>query len=88
MIMDNPSSHKVKGVVEAIRRAQARVRYLPPYSPDLNPIELMFSKLKTLIHAACERTMEGLWQRIGKLLSQFPQPECTNYIRHCGYTQK
>ena len=61
VVMDNLSSHKVRGVREAIEAVGARVRYLPPYNPDLNPIELMFSKLKRLIRAAGERTVEALW---------------------------
>jgi transposase len=62
------------------------VYYLPPYSPDLNPIEKMFSKLKTLLRTSAERTTEALWNRIGTLLDQFTPSECQNYIRSCGYT--
>nr|WP_315851333.1 IS630 family transposase [Alienimonas californiensis] len=87
VVMDNLSAHKVAGVAEAIRAVGAKARYLPPYSPDLNPIELLFSKLKRLIRAAGERTVEGLWRRIGELLDRFPPSECRNYLRHCGYTR-
>ena len=61
--------------------------YLPPYSPDLNPIELAFSKLKRLLRDAAERTVEALWQTIGRLLQRFSPAECANYIRHCGFAQ-
>ena len=61
--------------------------YLPPYSPDLNPIELAFSKLKHLLRDAAERTVEELWQTIGRLLKRFSPEECGNYIRHCGFAQ-
>lgn len=88
VIMDNLSSHKVAGVDEAIRSAGARVRYLPPYSPDLNPIEMMFAKLKHQIRSASERTMDALWNCIGRLTTMFSVTECENYIRHAGYTQK
>lgn len=87
VIMDNLNSHKVAGVAEAIQSVGARVRYLPPYSPDLNPIEMMFSKLKQLIRSAKERTIEALWSRIGELMRAFSPSECSNYIRHAGYNQ-
>ncbi len=86
VIMDNLSSHKRTGVREAIESVGANVRYLPPYSPDLNPIELAFSKLKTLLRKAGERTKEALWNRIGELVDTFTPDECRNYFRHCGYT--
>jgi len=85
--MDNLNSHKVAGVVEAIRSVGARVRYLPPYSPDLNPIENMFAKLKHLIRKSGQRMLETLWQDIGKLLDYFAPNECWNYIQHAGYTK-
>jgi transposase len=87
VVLDNLSSHKVSGVREAIEGAGATVLYLPPYSPDLNPIELAFSKLKRLLRDAAERTFDGLWQTIGRLLDRFSPAECTNYIRHCGFAQ-
>ena len=85
VVMDNLSSHKVAGVREAIEAAGAKVVYLPPYSPDLNPIELVFSKLKWLLRSASPRTIESLWEFLGKSLDQFPPNECQNYFRHCGY---
>ena len=87
VVLDNLSSHKVSGVREAIEAAGARLLYLPPYSPDLNPIELAFSKLKRLLRDAAERTVEELWQTIGRLLERFSPEECGNYIRHCGFAQ-
>jgi transposase len=86
VIMDNLGSHRVTGVREAIEGAEARLLYLPPYSPDLNPIENAFSKLKGLLRRAAERTVEGLWTAIGRLLDRFDPSECRNFFRHCGYT--
>lgn len=88
VVMDNLASHKVAGVREAVERAGARVLYLPPYSPDLNPIELAFSKLKRLLRKAAERTRDGLWSAIGRLLGEFTPDECRNYIKHCGYAAR
>lgn len=85
VVMDNLSAHKVAGVRTAIESAGARVVYLPPYSPDMNPIELVFSKFKWLMRSAAERTVEGLWRLCGQLLDQFTASECKNYFRHCGY---
>jgi transposase len=85
VIMDNLQSHKSKDVEQAIEAAGAKLLFLPPYSPDLNPIEMAFSKLKTLLRKAAERTQETLWQRIGLLLDEFKPQECQNYIRHAGY---
>ena len=87
VVMDNLSSHKVSGVREAIEAAGATLRYLPPYSPDYNPIEQVFAKLKTLLRKAQARTVEALWSTIGALLDQFSSSECERYIRHCGYCQ-
>ena len=87
VVLDNLSSHKVSGVREAIEACGATLLYLPPYSPDLNPIELTFSKLKRLLREAAERTVEALWKTIGTLLDQFSPTECANYIRHCGFAQ-
>lgn len=86
VVMDNLSAHKVAGVREAIEAVGARAVYLPPYSPDLNPIELVFAKFKWLVRSAGERSMEGLWQLCGKLLDCFTAEECHNYFSHCGYT--
>jgi transposase len=85
VVMDNLASHKVPGVREAIAGAGAQVAYLPPYSPDLNPIELVFSKLKWLLRSAGERTVDGLWNLLGRVLDDFPPDECGRYFRHCGY---
>lgn len=87
VVMDNLSSHKVSGVRQAIEAAGAALRYLPPYSPDYNPIEQVFAKLKTLLRKAQARTLETLWRTIGSLLDQFSSGECERYIRHCGYCQ-
>jgi len=87
IVLDNLSSHSVSGVREAIEACGASLLYLPPYSPDLNPIELAFSKLKRLLRDAAARSVEALWTTIGRLLSQFSPRECANYIRHCGFAQ-
>lgn len=86
VVMDNLSSHKVKGVRKAIRAAGARLAYLPPYSPDLNPIEKVFSKLKAMLRKHGGRTVDALWNRIGNLIDKFAPIECQNYFRHCGYS--
>ena len=85
VVMDNLSSHKVHGVRQAIKAAGAQLRYLPPYSPDLNPIEQVFAKLKTLLRRTAARTQESLWSAIGTLLDNFSAAECGRYIQHCGY---
>lgn len=85
VILDNLSSHKPAAVREAIERVGASLVYLPPYSPDFNPIEQAFAKFKWLLKSLAKRTVEGLWQACGQLLDQFTEPECRNYIRHCGY---
>jgi len=85
VVMDNLSSHKKVGVRQAIERVGAQLLYLPPYSPDFNPIELAFSKFKRLLRTAAERTVEALWQTCGKLLDRFQEQECRSYFRHCGY---
>lgn len=85
VVMDNLNSHKVAGVQAAIERVGAEVLYLPPYSPDFNPIEQVFAKFKWLVRSAAERTVAGLWKRCGELLQRFTQTECRNYFRHCGY---
>lgn len=85
VVMDNLSSHKVSGVREAIEAAGAELRYLPPYSPDLNPIELAFSKLKKLLRDGAARTVDKLWDLCGTILDQFTEAECRNYFRHRGY---
>jgi transposase len=85
VIIDNLGSHKGKAVRRAIRAAGARLFFLPPYSPDLNPIEQAFAKLKTLLRKAAERTVEATWKRIGALLQTFTPQECANYFRNAGY---
>lgn len=85
VIMDNLSCHKRVGVKEAIESVGAELMYLPPYSPDLNPIELAFSKLKTLLRKAAARTTEELEKAIVKILDQFENQECINYFRKAGY---
>jgi transposase len=79
------SAHKVPGVRDAIEATGARLLYLPPYSPDFNPIEQLFAKLKALLRKAAERSVEGLWNRIASLLDAFPPDECANYFRNSGY---
>jgi transposase len=85
VVMDNLGSHKGHAIRKAIRAAGARLVFLPPYSPDLNPIEQVFAKLKTLLRKAEERTAEGVWRRIGNLLQNFTPQECANYLRNAGY---
>jgi transposase len=88
VVMDNLAAHKVAGVRQAIEAVGAQLVYLPPYSPDYNPIELVYSKLKWMLRSAAERTVDGLWKLLGKLLDRFPAEQCTNYFRHCGYATK
>lgn len=83
--MDNLGSHKGVAVRRAIRAAGAKLIFLPPYSPDLNPIEQMFAKLKTLLRKAAARTVEDTWKSIGSLLNEFTAEECANYLEHAGY---
>ena len=85
VIMDNLGSHKGAGVRDAIEAAGAGLLYLPPYSPDFNPIENAFSKLKALLRKAAERTLEGLWATIGAVLPAFTPQECANFFAAAGY---
>jgi len=85
VVMDNLPAHKVAGIREAIEARGATLRHLPPYSPDLNPIEQAFAELKALLRKAAERTVDGLWNAIGRLLDLFPPAECANYIANSGY---
>lgn len=85
VVADNLSCHKVEGVRAAIEATGATLRYLPPYSPDLNPIEKMFSKLKALLRKAAKRTIDSLWSEIGRVLDLFTPEECENYFTSCGY---
>jgi transposase len=85
VVLDNLSSHKRAGVREAIESVGATLLYLPPYSPDFNPIEQAFAKFKWLLKSAAERTVDSLWRTCGQLLDEFTPTECRNYIHHCGY---
>ena len=85
VVMDNLGSHKGKAVRQAIRKARAHLIFLPPYSPDLNPIEQVFAKLKALLRKADERCVETVWRRIGTLLDHFSPAECSNYLQNAGY---
>ena len=85
IVMDNLSSHKRVGVREAIEATGASLAFLPPYSPDFNPIEQAFAKFKWLLKSAARRTVDALWNTCGALLANFKEDECRNYIRHCGY---
>jgi len=85
VVIDNLSAHKVEGVRAAIAARGALLVYLPPYSPDLNPIELAFAKLKTLLRKAAARTRDSLWDAIGSVLTAFTADECANYLTHAGY---
>jgi len=85
VVMDNLASHKRPQVAALIEAAGASLRYLPPYSPDFNPIEKLFAKFKALLRKAAERTVEGLWNAIGKTLERFTPRECANYFEAAGY---
>jgi transposase len=85
VIMDNLGSHKVAGVRQAIEATGAKLLYLPPYSPDLNPIELAFAKLKALLRARAVRTVNALCNALGDLVACFSPTECANFLRHAGY---
>jgi transposase len=85
VVIDNLSAHKVEGVRAAIEACGAILLYLPPYSPDLNPIEMAFAKLKTLLRKAAARTTDSLWDAIAQVLGAFTPNECANYLGHAGY---
>lgn len=85
VIMDNLPTHKIAGVRQAIEAAGAELRYLPPYSPDLNPIEMAFSKLKSILRAAASRTVDDLWTATAHALQQFSHRECRNFLAAAGY---
>lgn len=85
VIADNLSSHKGVEIRRALRAVGAKLFFLPPYSPDLNPIEQVFAKLKTLLRKAAERTVTDTWKRIGSLLTHFTPNECANYLENSGY---
>jgi len=83
--MDNLSSHKRASVQAIIEAHGAELRFLPPYSPDFNPIEMAFAKLKACLRKAAERTVDGLWAAIGRLADTFTPSECANYFAAAGY---
>jgi transposase len=85
VVLDNLNSHKVAGIREAIEAQAAQLLYLPPYSPDLNPIEQAFAKFKAALRKAAERTVEGLWQTIGRTLDLFSPQQCRNFFKQAGY---
>lgn len=85
VVMDNLAAHKIEGVRERIEAAGATLLYLPPYSPDFNPIELWFAKLKALLRTARRRTVDEVWTTVAACLASFSAAECRNYFRHCGY---
>jgi transposase len=85
VIIDNLTAHHVAGVREAIETAGATLRYLPQYSPDLDPIEMAFAKIKALLRKAAARSVRGLWHRLGSLIQTFSPQECANFLRHAGY---
>jgi len=87
VVMDNLSSHKVKGVREAIEGKKAKLLFLPPYSPDLNPIEMFFSKLKAILRKAAKRTVPELWHKIGEIIGELPAGQCRNFLTHAGYNR-
>jgi transposase len=85
VVMDNLAAHKVQGVREAIGAHGAKLFFLPAYSPDLNPIEQLFAKLKALLRSAAARNVEALWDAIGQALRRFTPAECANYLVNSGY---
>jgi transposase len=88
VVLDNLACHKRAGARAAVEAAGAYLLYLPPYSPDLSPIELAFSKLKGLLRKAGRRTIDGVWSFLGQTLDAFAPQECRNYFRHCGYAAR
>jgi len=85
VVLDNLGSHKGKAARDAVRAAGARLLFLPAYSPDLNPIEQVFAKLKTILRKVDARTVIDTWRSAGHLLDRFPPDECARYLRNCGY---
>jgi len=85
--MDNLAAHKVPGIREAIEAVGARVAYIPSYSPDLNPIEMLFSKIKSILRKKALRTIDALWKELGEIATCVSPTECRNYLRHAGYFQ-
>jgi len=87
VVMDNLSAHQGAGVGQAIQARGTTLLYLPPYSPDFNPIEQAFAKLKALLRKAATRSVDALWAAIGSFLERFAPCECTNYFNHSSYGQ-
>ena len=87
LIMDNLPVHKAAGVRNALEAAGIALLFLPAYSPDLNPIEMVFAKTKALLRKVAIRTVDALWQALGKISQSLTREECVNYLRHCGYVQ-
>lgn len=85
VILDNLGSHKAKVIRQTIRAAGARIWFLPPYSPDLNPIEQAFAKIKHWMRMAQKRTIEETWRHVGSLIKTIPPTECQNYLKNAGY---
>ena len=85
VVMDNLSSHKSQEVRQIIEAAGAKLLYLPPYSPDFNPIEQAFAKIKAHLRKAAERSIPALWDRIGSIIDTVPAAECQNFFKHAGY---
>ncbi|WP_185927947.1 transposase, partial [Pseudorhizobium endolithicum] len=85
VVMDNLPAHKISGVRDAIEKVGARLLFLPPYSPDFNPIEMAFSKLKALLRKVAARTVDDLWSAVADCLSAFTPEECRNYFEAAGY---
>ena len=87
VIMDNLPVHKVPAVRRAIEAAGAQLLFLPPYSPDLNPIEMVFSKMKSVLRREANRSVDALWRALGSIATAITPAKCANYLRHCGYPQ-
>src|SRR3954447_20280356 len=87
VMMDNLPVHKVPAVRKAIEAAGAQLRFLPPDSPDLNPIEMVFAKMKAVLRREAIRSVDALWRALGSIANAITPTECANYIRHCGYPQ-
>ncbi|HUB44456.1 MAG TPA: IS630 family transposase [Acetobacteraceae bacterium] len=85
VIMDNLGSHKIPGIHEAIRNVGATLLFVPPYSPDFNPIEMAFARIKAILRKKAHRTVEALWRELGRIGRCFSPTECRNYLRHAGY---
>ena len=85
VVLDNLAVHKQAAVRTAIEQAGAQLRFLPPYSPDFNPIEMAFAKLKAFLRAARPRTFDHVCELMATALALFMPDECANYVRHCGY---